>query len=299
MEASASIGSQLEDAGWEQGVLLPPLATSVVYLPANPVTPGARAAAKRGEAPSFQAPGLTPHHVASSISRADDRLVVISQTCDIIREPNVEPTVMAMRAFFTGNARILGPAATNSARNFLLDPARGLVVDATLVSMIEKPFLATLAPEPGAPDPDTQGRFSRWLAHRFDRPALPDRVVEAVVAPILENLRVMSEAEDPELRALDPVHEVRVARITGDLPFDVRLLFLIPETGLPDGGTSLARLIGRMREWFDPAAARLVAAQPLSYYSVSVGDYHSTDRIYLDYYTYRGRTIHGLGPLSI
>ncbi len=298
--SGVSIGKQLEDAGWEQGSLLPPLACSVVYLPENPVTSiakaAARAAVRGGGAVPPTAVGPVPHHVASGGPRANDRLVVVSQTCDIVREPTVEPTVMTMRAFVTDNERVLGPAASNSTRNFLLDPDRGLVVDATMVSMVEKPFLATLTPEIGAPDAEMQRRFSLWLAHRFNRPAFPDRVVEAVVAPILDNLRRMQEAGEAELHVLDPVREVRLARLVGGLPFEVRLLFIVPEAGLPDGGVGLARLAGRMRDWFDPDAARLVAAQPLTYHSISVGDYYATDRIYLDYYTYRGRTIQGLGP---
>ncbi len=299
--SGVSIGKQLEDAGWEQGVLLPPLACSVIYLPENPVTSiakaAAKAAAKSGGDVPLAAAGLAPHHVASGGLRASDRLVVVSQTCDIIREPNIEPTVMTMRAFFTDNERILGPAASNSTRNFLLDPDRGLVVDATMVSMVEKPFLATLAPEAGVPDAEARRRFALWLAHRFNRPALPDRVIEAIVTPILENLRSLQEAGDEGLRALDPVREVRIAHPGDQLPYDVRLLFIVPEEGLPDGGAGLAQLVGRMHEWFDPAAARLVAAQPITYHRISVGDYYGTDRIYLDYYTYRGRTIQGLGPL--
>ena len=294
-----SVEGQLEEAGWEQGSLLPPLASSVIFLPSNPVTTASRTVMRKGEATPFPATGFTPHHIASGTPRATDRLVVVTQTCDIVRSPNVEPTVMTMRAFVTENKNILGAAASNSTRNFLLDPGRGLVVDATVVSMIEKPFLATLTPEVGAPDPETQQRLASWLGHRFNRPALPDRVVEAVVAPILEHLRAMQDEGDEDWHILDEVREVRIARIIGGLPFDVRLLFIVPETGLSDQGVGLARLAGRMREWFDPQAARLVNAQPITYHNITVADYHRTDRIYLDYHTYRGRTIQGLGPIPL
>lgn len=292
-----AVEDQLEAAGWEQGILLPPLASSVIFLPSNPVTSASRAAVRQGAAAPFPATGFTPHHIASGIPRAADRLVVVTQTCDIVRSPNVEPTVMTMRAFVTNNTNILGAAASNSTRNFLLDQERNLVVDATMVTIIEKPFLATLTPEIGAPDPETQRRFALWLSHRFNRSALPDRVVEAVVAPILENLRTMQDEGDEDWHILDEIHEVRIARVVGTLPFDVRLLFIIPGTGLSDGGAGLTRLTGRMRGWFNPEAAVLVNAQPISYRNISVADYLSTERIYLDYYTYRGRTIQGLAPI--
>jgi hypothetical protein len=291
------VEKQLEDAGWEQGSLLPPLATSVIFLPSNPVTTASRAAVRSGVPTTFEGTGFTPHNIASGAPRPSDRLVVITQTCDIVRSPNVEPTVMAMRAFITENRNILGAAASNSTRNFLLDPDRGLVVDATIVSMIEKPFLATLTPEIGAPDPGTQHRFGLWLGHRFNRPALPDTVVQAVVIPILDRLRAMQADGDDDWHIFDEVLEVRVARIVGDLPFDVRLLFIIPEAGLSDGGVGLARLTGQMRKWFDPKVARLINAQPITYRTISVANYQETDRIYLDFYTYQGRAIQGLGPI--
>lgn len=94
------------------------------------------------------------------------------------------------------------------------------------------------------------------------------------------------------------VKEVRLAKISGNLPYNVRLLFIIPESGLPDGGIALARLVSRMRGWFNPLAARLVAWDTRHIYGISVGDYQDTQQIYLDHYTYRGRTIQGLLPLS-
>ena len=37
------------------------------------------------------------------------------------------------------------------------------------------------------------------------------------------------------------------------------MLFIISEEGLPDNGVALARFVGRLREWFDPEFASLVA----------------------------------------
>ncbi len=90
----------------------------------------------------------------------------------------------------------------------------------------------------------------------------------------------MQKANDPDLRALDMVKEVRLAKIVGDPPYDVRLLFIIPETGLSDDGIALARLVSRMRKWFNPPAARLVAWDAHHIYEISVGDYLDTQLMF-------------------
>ena len=96
----------------------------------------------------------------------------------------------------------------------------------------------------------------------------------------------MQKNNDLDFEALDNVKEIRLAKIVGPPPFDVRLLFIVPESGLPDKGLSLARLISRMRGWFNPNAARLVAWDTPNLYEISVGDYLSTQQIYLEQYTY-------------
>lgn len=142
----------------------------------------------------------------------------------------------------------------------------------------------------------TKQKFARWVAHRFDRSAFPEDIVGAVVKPILENLSQMQLENDPDLDALRVVKEVRLAKIEGSPPFDVRILFIIPESGLPDNGIALDRFVARMRRWFNPLAARLVAWDARHIYEITVGDYLDTQQIYLDHYTYRGQTIQGLLP---
>src|SRR5437588_4372332 len=92
------------------------------------------------------------------------------------------------------------------------------------------------------------------------------------------------------------VKEVRLAKIVGNPPFDVRILFIVPESGLSDNGIALARIVSRMRGWFNPLAARLVAWEARHIYEITVGDYLDTQQIYLEHYTYRGQTIQGLLP---
>jgi hypothetical protein len=299
--ADNMLGELLYGSGWRQGVLLPPLPWSVIYRNDEPLSKIAKAAAKR---PTEQRDNtvvtglpLQGISIASGITRREDYLVIASQDCDIVRSLSEEPNIIAVRAFTTGNYNILQYADCNSTRYFLLDRNRGLVAESSVMTLIEKPVLMNFTPEPGAADFATQERFARWIAHRFDRPAFHDVVVGAVIKPILDNLSQMQKDNDPDLDALNDVKEVRLAKFIGNPPFDVRLLFITPESGLPDNGVALARLIARMREWFNPLAARLVAWDALHLYEITVGDYLDTQQIYLEQYTYRGEIIQGLFPV--
>ena len=294
------LGARLNSSGWQQGVLLPPLPYSVIYQYDNPISKIAKTAKKQSERKNISSSIDLPLHgigVASG-TRYGDYLVIASQDCDIVRSLSDKPNVICLRAFITDNSDILRFADSNSTRYFLLNRKRGLVAESTIMVLIEKPVLMAYTPETGALNSITKERFARWIAHHFDRPAFPDDIVAAIIKPILENLSQMQKNNDLDFEALDNVKEIRLAKIVGPPPFDVRLLFIVPESGLPDKGLSLARLISRMRGWFNPNAARLVAWDTPNLYEISVGDYLSTQQIYLEQYTYRGQIIQGLLPTS-
>jgi hypothetical protein len=299
--ADNKLGEHLYNSGWRQGVLLPPVPWSVIYRSDDPLSKIARTAKRQtGQVDITAATGLPLHGIgiAWGITRREDYMVIASQDCDIVRNLSEEPNIVVMRAFTTENSSILRYADSNSSHYFLLDRKRGLVAESSVIALIEKPVLLNFTPEPGTCDSATQERFARWIAHRFDRSAFDDDVVGAVIKPLLENLSQMQKDGDPDLDALDNVKEVRLAKIAGKLPFDVRLLFIIPEEGLPDKGVALARLVFRIRTWFNPLAARLVAWEARHLYEITVGDYLDTQQIYLEQYTYQGQIIRGLLPAA-
>src|SRR5580700_9369170 len=126
--ADNMLGVQLYNAGWRQGVLLPPLPWSVIYRIDEPLNKIAKAATKRqtGQRDSGAIPDLplTGLAIASGITRKEDYLVIASQDCDIVRSLSEEPNIIAIRAFMTDNSSILRYADSNSARYFLLDRNR-------------------------------------------------------------------------------------------------------------------------------------------------------------------------------
>lgn len=297
------LGEQLYNDGWGQGILIPALPWSVIYNIDEPLSKIAKTAKLQGTTDIKQkgnliSKGLPPNSlgVASGITRKEDYLVIASQDCDLVSNLSEEPNIVAMRAFITDNENILRYADSNSAQYFLLDHKRGLVAQSSIVVLIEKPVLLKFKPESGAIDTATKERFARWVAHRFDRSAFSETIVGAVIKPILDNFSKMLRENDTALGVLDMVKEVRLAKIVGLPPYDVRLLFIVPESGLPDQGVALARLVSRIRGWFNPLAVSSVAWEARHIYNITVGDYHDTQQIYLDHYTYRGRIIQGLLP---
>lgn len=299
-----SLGRRLEAAGWDQGVLLPadPQLGWTVHFhldePTTKLTRGARneAESEYRRASSGSAVPLLRKGYAHGIIKRKDRWVVASQLCDIVSDPKDEPLVLALRAFTTDNQPMLDSAATNSSRYFLLDPARHLIADIAVMTLIEKPLLARLTPERGAVDHLTKVRFTRWIGHRFTRPALDEDVIAGVVKPILDNLHEMQKNNDPDLSILETFQEMRVGHLEGPPPYEVRILFVVPIGEPSDGGLALARLIARMHAWLEPRVARITAWDALDLFQVSAGNYLSMDRLYLDRYTYQGRTVRGLAP---
>lgn len=303
--AARDLGKELEKAGWQQGVLLPAQSSAVLFHLDEPLTKIARRAKSEAEAEyqSKTAPGKVPpprHAIGHGAShKAGDQLVVISQTCDIVKSQTVEPVVWAIRAFKTDNSAVLKQAGGNSKRQFLLDESRGLVVEMSDMTAIEKPVLIELTPSVGAPDEATRRRFANWLADRFSRVPQDTPVVKAVIKPILDNLRNLQSQNDPDLWVLEHLQEVRFGRLQGMPPYNVLLLFMLKNSLSPDGELALARLIGHMRQWLaNQGQAELVAADTATPADITLENYLSTDKLDLDEYTYRGRTVQGLVPIA-
>jgi hypothetical protein len=168
----------------------------------------------------------------------DGALVVATQTCDLKRHVTEEPTVEFLRAFWTSNPRITVPAAKNSIRHFLLREqiiegrSEGLVAEAAKRVFVDKKSLLLFAPEQGCSDAKREARFRKWLARRYDRPAVPDAIVLAVQKPVVEALRATA-AEAEVWTMLRGVREVLFDTAETAAPFKVRLLF-VREDGLTD-----------------------------------------------------------------
>lgn len=131
---------------------------------------------------------------------------------------------------------------------------------------------------------------------RFNRPALPDKVVEFVASPIVSKIRELREASDPSVGVLANVADVRIAQLQGYPPYEVKVLFITNQEETSNGvRLALARLIVDMRGWLTDNA-RIVAWDAASLYEISAADYLNTVPLYAEHLTYRGAMVAGAEP---
>lgn len=268
-------------AGWDQGALLPALPEFFVYSSDHPVSKAARRDRARREMEGEELDGVHLHAVAAP--RGEEWVVIASQVCDLAKPVDHEPRVDALRAFETTNPELLRVADQNSVKYFLLDPRRGLIADATFRVQLEKPVLALHRPMPGVPPEDLarRRRFARWLARRYDRPALPDDVVRAIGTPIRDLLKQLAEIDTDMRATLDLVEEVRIGGQWDESLLRFHILFLIAQEAEDSAPLALAPLVSRLTEELDPQEAVLTGWAARSRRYISLADAEATEPIFL------------------
>lgn len=225
-----------------------------------------------------------------------DFLIIISQPCDIQRPLKQEPYVEAIRAYWTSERSIMHEAGKNSVRRFLIQrriPDNGkeeaLIADATSHLQIEKAALLKLTPLASFRENDkvTPRRFRQWLARRYDRPALPDALVEAVQKPIVKAIDKLKETDDYH-RILDGMSQIRFLPRNNDIPYQVDMLFMRDER--PDAPTVSEEDAAKLAGWISDVlkkggSANLADWEILSTEEISVRAYTNTFELPLDYYS--------------
>lgn len=223
-----NIGKELIQRGWSQGSMVKFDSASSAYLvvekPLGDIT-----------IVSTFSPSMRWHMRQAKLDRED--FIVISQPCDIQKSPKQEPFVAVMPVFLTDDTGIIHDASRNSIRYFLLrrlppidGQQRSLIVDATVHLLLDKPSLLHVTPLAGIQENDkvTLRLFRRWLARRYDRPALDDDLVNAVQKPILKAIGKLRSTH-PLHTTLDGIGEVLFLLQNNALPYQIMLLFIRDE----------------------------------------------------------------------
>ena len=281
LRESSLIQRSFLDAGWRQGTLFS--APSVCFtlnklsdLDANePITQHRRK------------------------TKSDEKFVLITQDCDIQALEDREPYVEALLCKHQ-KQKFLSKIGPNSARRFIIDFDTGLVAEAIYHVPIAKQVLKTLTPEPWPGSPKRLEQFVRWLARRYDRPALPDTIVEAFQKPV-EGVLARLDEERPDIRATFSmaVHEVRIKLPASENPpFGIRLVLLIRNDGLSE---EEARAIDIFKETVQNTLnPKIVHLDPevrlLTEEEISMAEYYATRPLFLEYHTYKGEEIEGAEP---
>lgn len=272
-------GEGLYAAGWRQGVVFE--APSACFLHN-----------------SLDSTGETLR-INQRLVRTKEKLVLVTQDCDIKADPNEEPYIEALICDTVKGSRAI-KLDRNSARYFVIDPATNLVAEARYRLVLDKKVLLKLSFKPWPSTQERLERFVRWLARRYDRPAIPDPMYDAFQRPIedvLENL----ETSNPELgRAFSSaIHEIRVNLPEHETPpFDLELMYLIKKDGLTEEEVeAIFALTDAIHQTLDTQLVHL-APDPriVTLEEISMAEYYATRPLFLEYLTYRGTEVQGATP---
>jgi hypothetical protein len=227
---------------------------------------------------------------------AEDVLIVASQTCDIQRSAAQEPYIEVIRGFWTSDRAIMHQAGKNSSRLFLMQRRsesdvreQALIADATTHLQIEKAALLAFTSQSSFKENDriTPRKFSEWLARRYNRPALPDAIVNAIQKPVVRGIDKLS-ASDRLHRILDGIDEILFIPANESVPFLVDMIFIRDERS--DSSHVSDEDAARLGNWIAELLlkgkeAELSHWEILGRNEISVYDYSTAYELPLDYYT--------------
>lgn len=293
------LGKELIAAGWRQGSLLTALPLLFHYHIDRPVTEAAKQAQSESRHLFEQRKeaGDRPRPIGQAIvSLNDDEvLCVVSQTCDIEADEEVEPFVEVVPAYREPDDQKRRDADRNSARRFLLCPERELVIDATRRFMVEKAVLLGYSADNPPLGKVRDGLLRRFLARRGGRPALDNDIVKYVVKPISNGFQRYKRHRT----ALDPVSGLRMDHLAGQPPYEVALTVLLSRNVTVEEDLALQEMVDAIDDWLRRTGQAHVAKWvAVSEEDITLSAYRATDEIYLDYYTYQGDEVVGEEPIE-
>jgi hypothetical protein len=242
-------------------------------------------------------PSALPKWTAKTEEDVNAEWVLVSQDCDINARPDVEPRVEVVTArWSTDPTEILQARKGNSSRLFLLseENERALLADARRRAHLKKEsllaagFATIFSTEP------ERMRFARWVAGRYDRPAIPDQIVKAVHKPIMKSLESVlkkREKEKPEIARLkkllnEAIEELRFHSSGAASSLTIDFLLIVGST-IELSAEEEAVLSGWLEDVVVTKGSPVEAIR-VAFFNVtnlSVADYLATTRLMLDQYS--------------
>lgn len=292
-----NVGKELIRLGWRQGSVLKAASAQKSWLVLNisqGILPDQTNDVISSDVWSIQQENLDPN----------DFLVIASQTCDIQRSPRLEPYVEALRAYWTSERNIIHEAGKNSIRRFLIQrrndsdgKVEGLIADATVRIQIAKNSLVGLTPLANFEENDriTSRRFRKWLAGRYDRPAIPDDLVLSIQKPIIKAISKL-HPKDEKNDILDGIREILFLPQNKTAPFLIDMLFIRHETNhAPEvSDENAAKLAGWISDVLKKGGnAELAHWDILSLKQISAYDYAHAYELPTDQYSLNQDDIDG------
>ena len=182
---------------WQQGDVLELPTTSQAWMAVH-------------GAPLTSTSAAMKHGGSRWVVAATDRLVVVSQTCDIVRGCSRQPFVAVASVVQLHGAQASQARGGHRPR-FVPLPALGddFFADLGLLASAEKTVLLEAEPVRGLRDPIEQRRFALGVSRAFGRPAFPDDLHMALDG-LVQRIKEKHDKRSHEGRALASLEEIRV-----------------------------------------------------------------------------------------
>ncbi len=271
---------------WEQGSLLPDNTGVLPLQWVHPDHPTSRAArgfvtqVRRQGAPIGPAPMTVP-------SKQGDRLLVITQSCDIAKRPEDLPQIEVARVFSTRNPRMVAQAQDfGSARYFRVndsDNEGAWVLDYGWRALLDKGFLSAVRPDNGLLDalsPERRKILARWLGQRYSRAAVPDDDYPIVTQPVREAWAKLVD-DDPET-AEHFNHEYREWRYRREDDGSLTI-YILSSRPVPDALAALEVSDFLAQALHGYPGSVQVATDKRSYYTFTKADEMTTEQISMEW----------------
>lgn len=278
-----TLGQLLLNTGWTQGVTFD---APDIFL-------------------TFNSPTKDGKGIEQKKKIVKNKLVLITQDCDLVIREDIEPYVEALVCNFMA---IPDSQFLNSARYFVIDLENSLVAQAQNKVLIKKQLLENLVPDAWNWHPLQFNQFIRWLCRRYGRPAIPDEIVKVFQDPVIQNISTLfSENKNAASQFSKIVREVRIKLPSKDAlpPFNLELLIIGKEEELQNGLSSeadkaLKTVINTIESATNPDMVTLQPNIRLRLEEdISVAEYFKTTPINLGFFTYKGEELDGAEPFEI
>jgi hypothetical protein len=279
VSTNRTLGNKLFDLGWRQGTLFSAASACFTW---NRFADSDTNELIRGER------GI----------KSKEKFVLITQDCDFVASEDDEPYAEAILCK-PDSIKFVNGIRGNSTRWFVIDRETRLVAHAKYRVQFTKQALSKLIPEQWPNGPNRLDEFARWLARRYDRPAIPDPIYEAFQKPLDARLALLKQ-ECPDIFAAfnRVVGDVRVnIPDSEEPPFDLQLILLIKSEGLTDEEANAIDSFGQVvQASLNPDLVHLQPQRTLTEEEVSLKEFYASRPIYLADYTYKGEEIEGALP---
>ncbi|MBA2514844.1 MAG: hypothetical protein H0V26_11040 [Solirubrobacterales bacterium] len=204
--ADVGDGTTGDELIWKQGSSLP---KDVVIKPLHWVHPAnAETRTGKGELTARSRRGkVTEPFQVEGPCKEGDRMMVITQTCDLTKLASVLPQFEVARVFATDKPQMIAQAQDfGSARYHRVNDSSelvALVLDYGHRALLEKGFLRAVSPDNSIVDgwdAEQAKLVARWLGQRYSRPAVPDDDYEQITRPVRDAWETLV-AEEPDTAA--------------------------------------------------------------------------------------------------